>query len=71
MAIRELFSNGLSPVGVIGIGWVCAATSPRVALAVGGVAAIGAAALMFRDRGPISSESLIAEEPGREPRMTG
>ncbi|MBA3738654.1 MAG: MFS transporter [Actinobacteria bacterium] len=71
MAIRELFSNGLSPVGVIGIGWVCAATSPRVALAVGGVAAIGAAALMFRDRGPLNSESLIAEEPGGGPRMTG
>jgi len=62
MAIRELFSNGLSPVGVIGIGWVCAATSPRVALAVGGVAAIGAAVLMFRDREPFRSDSLVAEE---------
>ena len=61
MATRELFSNGLSPVGVIGIGWVCAATSPRVALAVGGAAAIGAAALMFRDRGPLRSESAVAD----------
>jgi len=62
MAIRELFSNGLSPVGVIGVGWVCAVTSPRVALAVGGVAAIGAAVLMFRDREPVPSDPLVAEE---------
>lgn len=63
MAIRELFSNGLSPVGVIGIGWVCAATSPRVALAVGGVAAISAAALMFRDRRPVGTEARVTEGP--------
>lgn len=48
MAIRELFSNGFTPLGTLGIGWVCAVTSPRIGLAVGGVAAIGAAALMFR-----------------------
>lgn len=49
MAVRELFSNGFTPLGTLGIGWVCAATSPRVGLAVGGVAAIGAAALMFKE----------------------
>jgi MFS family permease len=67
MATRELFSNGLSPVGVIGIGWVCAVTSPRVALAVGGAAAIGAAALMFGDRGPVSPASRVARGPADDP----
>ncbi|MGH2642207.1 MAG: MFS transporter [Actinomycetota bacterium] len=63
MATRELFSNGLSPVGVIGIGWVCAATSPRVALTVGGIAAICAALLLFRDRGQVSDEDRVTEAP--------
>ena len=48
MAIRELFSNGFTPVGVLAIGWVCAAFDPRVGLAAGGLAALAAAALMFR-----------------------
>jgi MFS family permease len=63
MALRELFSNGLSPIGVIGVGWVCAATSPRVALTVGGVAAICAALLLFRDRGRVGGEDRVTEAP--------
>jgi len=50
MAVRELFSNGLTPLGTIGIGWVCAVSSPRVGLAVGGVAAISTAVLLFREK---------------------
>ena len=52
MAVRELFSNGLTPIGTLGIGWVCAVTSPRIGLAVGGVAAIAAAVLLFREEAP-------------------
>jgi len=57
MAIRELFSNGLTPVGALLIGWVCAVVNPRAGLVVGGVAAVGAAALMMR-RAPA-----VREEP--------
>jgi MFS family permease len=48
MAVRELFSNGFTPLGTLGIGWVCAVSSPRIGLAVGGFAAVGAGALMIR-----------------------
>lgn len=56
MAIRELFSNGLSPLGVIGIGWVAAVANPRASMLVGGAAAVGAAALMFRHEPPSPSK---------------
>jgi MFS family permease len=49
MALRELFSNGLTPVGTVAVGWVCAAFNPRAGLVVGGAAAIVAAGLMFRE----------------------
>jgi MFS family permease len=64
MAVRELFSNGLTPLGSLGIGWVCATTSPRVGLAVGGVAAVGAAMLMFREPPPVRSGALVPDASG-------
>ena len=62
MAVRELFSNGLTPLGTIAIGWVCAAFSPRVGLVVGGVAAIGTAMLLFR-RGDARIEPEVSVAP--------
>ena len=64
MAVRELFSNGFTPVGTLGIGWVCAVTSPRVGLAVGGVAALGAAALLFRRPPPERSGAAVPAATG-------
>lgn len=55
MALRELFSNGLTPVGSVAVGWISAVFSPRSGLAVGGAAALLAAGLMFRDRGELDS----------------
>jgi hypothetical protein len=63
MAVRELFSNGLTPLGSLGIGWVCAATSPRLGMAVGGVAAVGAAMLMFRE--PSVPQRALADDASR------
>jgi hypothetical protein len=56
MAIRELFSNGLTPAGTLLIGWVCSATNPRAGLVVGGAAAVVAAALMMREAPAMQGE---------------
>jgi MFS family permease len=40
LSIRALLSQGSTPIGSLGIGWICDTAGPRVALAVGGIAAV-------------------------------
>jgi predicted MFS family arabinose efflux permease len=45
LSIRALVSQGSTPIGSLGIGWVCEAYGPRAGLAVGGVCALLACTL--------------------------
>ncbi len=64
LALRQLFSNGLTPVGSLMIGWVAAVTSPRVGLAVGGVAALVAALFNLQIRPQPLRPGLVVGERG-------
>jgi predicted MFS family arabinose efflux permease len=50
MSIRQLVSNGPTPLGSIGIGWICEVAGARVGLGVGGVIALLTSVLTWRAR---------------------
>jgi MFS family permease len=49
-SIRTLLSRGSTPVGSLGIGWICHVSGPRAGLAVGGAFALLAAVVAWRGR---------------------
>lgn len=50
MALHQMAWFGTTPVGAVLMGWIIQATSPRVPFALGGVAALGCAALAIGRR---------------------
>jgi MFS family permease len=49
-SIRTLLSRGSTPVGALGVGWICHVAGPRAGLAVGGAFALLAAVVSLRAR---------------------
>ena len=71
MALYAIAFLGSTPIGAPLVGWIADVTSPRVSIAVGGVATLAACtllALRYR-RGPTSAAVTGAEleQPGAEP----
>jgi hypothetical protein len=67
-SIRTLLSRGSTPVGSLGIGWICHVSGPRTGLAVGGGFALLAAVVTLRARhranmrpAPDAAEAATAE----------
>jgi MFS family permease len=63
LSIRALLSQGSTPLGSIGVGWVCQEAGPRAGLAVGGVASVLACLLTNRAIRPSRNRAADESEP--------
>ncbi len=64
MSLRQMFSNALTPVGALLIGWVCEVSSPRYGFVVGAGAALAGAAVVWRPKGARSDPEISRDRAG-------
>jgi MFS family permease len=71
MALYAIAFLGSTPIGAPLVGWIADVTSPRVSIAVGGVATLAACiplALRYSRRGAVrATDAVLLEQPDAEP----